>query len=57
MIEITVVVENGMVIEVLSSAENSVSAEVLDLDTTDPEMKDTLLEQLAAERKTKYSIY
>lgn len=31
--EITVVVEDGMVIEILSSVENSVSVEVLDLDT------------------------
>lgn len=37
--EITVVVEDGMVIEILSSVENSVSVEVLDLDTTDIEIK------------------
>ena len=36
--EITVVVEDGMVIEILSSVENSVSVEVLDLDTTDIEI-------------------
>lgn len=55
--EITVVVEDGMVIEILSSVENSVSVEVLDLDTTDIEIKNLLLGQLAAERKRKRSIY
>lgn len=54
--EITVVVEDGMVIEILSSVENSVSVEVLDLDTTDIE-KSLLLDQLAAERKRKRPIY
>lgn len=55
--EITVVVEDGMVIEILSSAESSVSVEVLDLDTTDMEIKNLLLAQLAAERKRKRPIY
>ena len=55
--EITVVVEDGMVIEILSSVENSVSVEVLDLDTTDIEIKSLLLDQLAAERKRKRPIY
>lgn len=55
--EITVVVEDGMVIEILSSVENSVSVEVLDLDTTDIEIKNLLLGQLAAERKRKRPIY
>ena len=55
--EITVVVEDAMVIEMLSSVENSVSVEVLDLDTTDIEIKSLLLDQLAAERKRKRPIY
>lgn len=55
MIEVTVIVKDGMVIEVLSDA-TDLSVKVLDLDTTDPDMEDALLDQLVAEHETKHFI-
>lgn len=55
--EITIVVKDGMVIQVLSNMESSISVGVLDLDTTDMEEKTQLLNQLVAERKRKRPIY
>ncbi len=56
MIDITIVVEKGMVTGIFSTNVNKVSAEVLDLDVTDEAEKTVLESQLEQIKKTYQNI-